>query len=64
MGLIGKNVHVLDMNIIINVEQEELAGKRQVKLFGLCIEDRNRDKFYQGMNVETPFLYKSGYKVV
>lgn len=51
----------LDMDLIIKVEATEKSG-RQTKFYGKCV--KCKDVFWQNRKVETPFLYKSGWKTV
>ena len=56
-----KKIRWLDMDLVIEVQEEEKAGK-QTKFYGKCVEAK--DPFWLGEMVETPFLYKSGSEVI
>ena len=63
MNLINRIVEVYQPDLKLKVKAVEPAG-RQVKIYGEIIEAKGNWKQFEGQDFETPFLYKSGFKIL
>jgi hypothetical protein len=57
-------IEMFEPKLKLRVKETEKAG-RQTKFFGEIIEAGPQDwKEFEGQDFETPFLYKSGFRVI